>query len=779
MSRTGALLLGARFALAAGGRARARLVLSAAGVALGALLVLVALAVLPTAAARSARLDARTPALVKGAAPAPHGVVVNGWKDRYLGRPISVFQVARVGRHAPVPPGLGRLPRPGEQAVSPAMRELLGSPDHRALARRYRGRTVALVGPAGLVGPGELVVWTGARRSGLPGDLPVAPSFGAVRQDVTPLPASLRVPVLVGVTGLLVPVLALAMTATRLGSDERDRRLAAVRLVGATPAEARLMSAAEGGLAAVAGSAAAVLAFAALRPLLSRFVPVEGGVFAADVRPPLARVGLVVVGLPLLATAGSVLAQRRVRTSPLGVVRRAPRRRLSGWRLLPLLAGLVLLAAAYADRSSVAAGQGRGAVLLAGGAGLVLAGLAVASPLLGQLAAGLAARFERTLPVLLAARRVQADPAAAARVVTAGALLVFVGGWLLSFLPLAAPANGGVLRRLGAEVEPATFVVATSGQGAPAGLAGVPGVRAVADLPVVQVSSERTQETWPVTAFDCASLNGVLRHDLPACDGGEVYVAAPSSVDGPSPLAAGGRFEAVREVDGGQREGGGEGLPLRRLGAVRLPPARAAPLDGLETLNVWALVPAGALPRRALESATEGSLLVATDGSPSTVEQVRTLLQRGRPGGPVRTVEELVEEAEATTTAYRRIALFGLAVAAFAACCSLAVTLTDSVRERRRSLAALLAAGVPAGTLRAAVLGQTALTVVPSAALALACSVVASSLHLRIEDRPGLSLPWPDMLALAAGAVVAVLAAVSATLPALRAATGRDGLTVD
>jgi hypothetical protein len=778
MSRTGALLLGARFALAAGGRARSRLALSAAGVALGALLILVALAVVPTAAARSARLDARTPTLVKGAANAPDGVVVNAWKDRYLGRPISVFQVARVGRHAPVPPGLGRLPRPGEQAVSPAMRELLGSPDHPALARRYRGRTVALVGPAGLVGPGELVVWTGARRSVLPGDLPVAPSFGAARQDVTPLPASLRLPVLVGVTGLLVPILALVMTATRLGSDERDRRLAAVRLVGATPAEARLMSAAEGGLAAVAGSAAAVLAFAALRPLLSRFVPVDGGVFAADVRPPLAGVGLVVVGLPLLAIGGSVLAQRRVRTSPLGVVRRALSRRLAAWRLLPLLAGLVVLGAAFADRASVAAGQQRGAVLLAGGAALILAGLAVASPLLGQLAAGLAARLERGLPVLLAARRVQADPAAAARVVTAGALLVFMGGWLLSFLPLAAPANGGVLRRLGAELEPATFVISAPGQGPRTGLAGVPGVRAVADLPTVEVVSERTRESWPVTAFDCASLNGVLRRDLPACDGGEVYVTA-ASVTGPSPLAPGGRFQAVREVDGGQREGGGEGLPRRRLGAVRLPPAREAPLDGLEALNVWALVPSRALPRRALESATEGSLLVATDGRPSTIEQVRTELQRSHPGGPVRTVEELVEEAEATTTAYRRIALFGLAVAAFAACCSLAVTLTDSVRERRRSLAALRAAGVPAGTLRAAVLGQTLLTVVPSVALALACSVVASSLHLRIEDRPGLSLPWPDLLALAAGAVLAVLAAVSATLPALRAATGRAGLTVD
>jgi hypothetical protein len=780
VTRVGALVFGVRFALAGGGRARVRLALAAAGVAVGTLFLLVALAVGPTVQARSARLDARTPTLVKGAADSRAGVVVSTWEDLYYGRRIRVFLVARVGRGAPIPPGLRRLPGPGEIAVSPRLRDLLRSPDHPLLRERYRGRIEALIGPEGLKGPKELVAWVGARRSDLPQDLPVTASFGAAPQDVTRPPGALRWAVPLGVTGFLVPILVLVMTATRLGSDERDRRLAAVRLVGATPAQARLMAAAEGGLAACLGTVAACLAFAVLRPLVSPVIPVDGAVFSKDATLPAPGVALLVVGLPVLATAASVAAQRRVRLHPLGVARRASVPRQRPRRLLPLALGFGTLSAAWVDRQAVTGGQTRGGVLLVGGAALVLVGLAIATPLVAQAAATLAARGERSVAVLLAARRVQADPAAAARVVTASALLVFIGGWLFSFLPVVATANGEVLRRLRSELEPATFV-ATADAAARDRVQGMPGVQAAAYLPTVQVFADRArEESFEAKAFDCASLNGVLRRDLPACTDATVYIPTSAS-GGPSPLLEGGRFTAFREVDGGQWEGGGQGLGRQLLGTTRLAPATPAPLEGLEALNVWALVPKRAMPRQALATTPGGDLLVATDGRAETLEQVRTALQVGQPGyrQVVRTIEELVQEAEAPTTTSRRIAFAGLLVAAFAAACSLAVTLTDSIREQRRSLAALRAAGVPAGTLRRAVLGQTAVTVIPSVALALVCSGLASSLFLAIGDRTDVPFPWTDLLRLAAGCTAVVLAAAGAALPALRAAAAPKALTMD
>src|SRR4051794_41081912 len=51
--------------------------------------------------------------------------------------------------------------------------------------------------------------------------------------------------VVFGIALLMVPILALAVQALRVGSIARDRRLAALRLAGATPRDVRLVAAAE------------------------------------------------------------------------------------------------------------------------------------------------------------------------------------------------------------------------------------------------------------------------------------------------------------------------------------------------------------------------------------------------------------------------------------------------------------------------------------------------------------------------------------------------------
>ena len=54
---------------------------------------------------------------------------------------------------------------------------------------------------------------------------------------------------------LTVPVLALAAQALRVGSVARDRRMAALRLAGATPRDVRMIAAGEASFAALAGVA--------------------------------------------------------------------------------------------------------------------------------------------------------------------------------------------------------------------------------------------------------------------------------------------------------------------------------------------------------------------------------------------------------------------------------------------------------------------------------------------------------------------------------------------
>src|SRR5436190_1804330 len=70
--------------------------------------------------------------------------------DTYRGRDVVRLDVAPLGPRAPLPPGLSRLPGPGQKAVSPALARLLAAVPPRQLADRYPGKAVAPVRNAAL-----------------------------------------------------------------------------------------------------------------------------------------------------------------------------------------------------------------------------------------------------------------------------------------------------------------------------------------------------------------------------------------------------------------------------------------------------------------------------------------------------------------------------------------------------------------------------------------------------------------------------------------------------
>src|SRR5262245_19572499 len=113
------ILLGLRLAAAGGRESRIRFGLVVLGAATGTLLILLTLLVLPVLQGRIDRYawhrtGADTPASARDAAL---------WlpvTERFDGRTIVRIQVAALGAAPPVPPGLDRLPEPGEVFVSPA-----------------------------------------------------------------------------------------------------------------------------------------------------------------------------------------------------------------------------------------------------------------------------------------------------------------------------------------------------------------------------------------------------------------------------------------------------------------------------------------------------------------------------------------------------------------------------------------------------------------------------------------------------------------------------------
>jgi hypothetical protein len=125
---------------------------------------------------------------------------------------------------------------------------------------------------------------------------------------------------------LTVPVLAFAGQCARLGAPARDRRLAAIRLAGATPRQAIAVAAGEAIAAATVGAALGLAIYFGVRPMLDH--PDANGQLGlpVDVIPPIWSIAVIGVALPLLAGLATLLMMRKVIVTPLGVVRRARRK---------------------------------------------------------------------------------------------------------------------------------------------------------------------------------------------------------------------------------------------------------------------------------------------------------------------------------------------------------------------------------------------------------------------------------------------------------------------
>ncbi|MFJ6663604.1 FtsX-like permease family protein [Streptomyces sp. NPDC091383] len=212
---------------------------------------------------------------------------------------------------------------------------------------------------------------------------------------------------------LLVPVLGFLGQCARIGAVHRDRRLAGLRLAGATPAQVRRIAALETGPACLLGSLLATVA--AVTAVLRLWNSPEPAAWAG--------LALIALGVPVVGTAVAVLALRRLVASPLGRVRRVRPRGGRGPLLVSGLLFFVLLGALAAF------GGTRGwlpltvfALVLLAGAGTV--GLAGA---MARLAGRLVARRARTAAALIAAERLRDDPWAAARTHAAVLLVTVVG----------------------------------------------------------------------------------------------------------------------------------------------------------------------------------------------------------------------------------------------------------------------------------------------------------------------------------------------------------------
>jgi hypothetical protein len=539
---------------------------------------------------------------------------------------------------------------------------------------------------------------------------------------------------------LLFPVQIFVGGATRLSAARREQRFAAMRLIGATPRQIASVAIVESSVAAVLGVIAGFGLFAALRPSIARIPFTDDRFFTSDVSLTTTNILVVAVGIPVAAAVAARLALRRVTISPLGVSRRVTPRPPKARRLLPLLAGVAwlgLLASVdlLSDRPSAVQ-----AYAYLAGVFSIMIGLVAAGPWLTMVGARVLARRARRPAALIAARRLADHPHAAFRAISGVVLAVFVGsctiGIITTILVYNAGDAGGEDNRstvthnllVAAESDP-VMSISDDAADALAAISGTAGTTTIRTRPDFGPGSG-----LPLFVTSCAEL-------------------ARNPVLGRCPEGA----DVVR-------------LDLHFGGAM---------VDGDSSMadSVW---PGSDLSASELAAMPIHTVVVATDGSASTVERVRTVLEREFPTRfPPLTIGEMRHENDRTIDNFRRLANVVLFASLPIAGCSLAVSVAGGLAERRRPFTLLRLTGVPLALLRRVVGLEAVVPLVISVVVSAAAGLVAAGLFLRAQLDETLQPPGAGYFAVICAGVAVSLGVVAIALPLLGRLTGPESARSD
>ncbi|MEU6170999.1 FtsX-like permease family protein [Streptantibioticus parmotrematis] len=786
--------LGMRFAVTGGREGWIRTLLTAVGVGLGVALLLTTAAVPAMLQARSDRTSARSTdgSGAEPTRPGPHTLLVEPANTTYRWYDITGDLFEPEGAEPPLPPGVSRMPGPGEMVVSPALASMLADPANQLLRERLPQHVVGTVGAAGLSGPKELLYYAGAHGlSQYVGMTRRIDRFGGGFPQDPWTPVLIVLLVIVFVV-LLVPVGVFVATAVRFGGERRDRRLAALRLIGADSRTTRRIAAGEALCGALLGLVAGAAVFLGLRQAIGTFSLDQTSVFPSDMTPAPELAALIAVAVPVAAVMVTLLALRGVVIEPLGVVRGAtPRRRRLWWRLLVPAAGLAMLypligtVAATGPASSVNRPQ------VAAGAVLLLLGLTTLLPWLVQT---VVVRLGGGGPVpwQLASRRLQLSSGVAAR--TVSGITVAVAG-AIAVQAVFAGVAGQFTHDTGQDTASAQMAVdipvrdGSQVKRVVGAFRTTEGVRQVmgtaegeaADLTVAARArnaarsghgeqAEDDLSTTGITVGDCATLRQVAR--IGSCSPGSVFLVTGLYGSPPDPLLTPGhRLDlSVPGTPGAT----GDGPRPWTIPASARTVTGETDATGYERSGV--LATPEALDPDLLQAPQARIAITLDPGVPDAEDLVRNTAVRIDPSDPTTTLHA-TQEAQRYVSLRRGLMIGAVAVLVMIGA-SLLVSMLEQLRERRRLLATLVAFGTRRRTLGLSVLWQAAVPMALGLVLAVAGGLGLGAVLLRVVNE-SVGFDWTAVAVMAgAGAGVVVLVTLL-SLPPLWRMMRPDGLRTE
>ncbi|MEU4385797.1 FtsX-like permease family protein [Promicromonospora sp. NPDC023805] len=769
MRRIDDLALGIRLSVGGGRSGWVRLALIAVGVGLGVTMLLIAASIPTVRDARDARDGARSVDTGQELSLGSPSALVQEVRSTYREDPVVGLMIQPEHDGAPLPPGVTQQLAPGDLVVSPALADLLASHDGAALQGRWGDRVVGTIGDDGLTGPEELRFYLGTDQL-TDATATRIQSFGGAESFDEGLDPTLLLLVLVGMVVLLLPVAIFVSTAVRFGSENRDRRLAALRLVGADVGMTRRIAAGETLAGAAGGLVVGTLLFLAIGQLAGYAVPASMSFYPEDLRPVPVLAALTVVLVPVTTVLVTLSALKQVLVEPLGVVRRSgERRRRFWWRLVFPVAGVALLTPLLGGLDGSLGSQ----VMVVAGLVLVLAGVALLLPWLVEATvhrlSGGSVAWE------LAVRRLQLDSGTAVRAVSGIAVsvagLIAIQGLVGAIGTLSAESQADT-----STFQAAVLDIAPNGRSAgtwTSALAGAEGVTAVGELTstwartAADGATSDDAPTEPVGDDDMLVESGtceVLAQEarIDACADGDVFVVVPEGANAPAPgstyLLGPAGSDDVRWT-------------LPASAEVVDPPSGG--VDAMGGMPPRILVTAGALDGIRLDPESVTAYVALDPAVPDALDHMRTAAAQVDPAAFASPIEQ--ERIASVLGGVRQSLLVGTVALLLLIGASMLVNVVEQLRERRQLLAVLVAFGTRRRTLGGSVLFQVAIPVLLGLTLAV---LTGSGLALALQtavDAP-LTFDWVGVGVTSGAAALVVLLTTAAGLPLLWRLTRPEAL---
>lgn len=428
-----------------------RLGLTAAAVALGMLMVLVFISGVNALQVKTQHTSWRNDIFnvyigklqkpIAGVTPLKAKIGTDGNLNKWQNEDITTVSLRAGSDTSPQLPGLP-TPKDGEYYVSSGLAKVMQDHPEDNIGSRFGSKQIGIIPEALSTSPDALEVINGMSEQEASGNSIVnIYHFSDSTKTASQYRGVVGIVLIIGASLLLFPIVLFISIATQLGSAQREKRYAALRLIGATRRQVSRIIAVESLGAAVIGIIVGSLAYLVVLPAMSQFKLGGMRFWPSDLTVPLSYYAVAVIITLLFCLLANWWGMRRAQVSPLGVARSGKLgRRPRIWRLILLAPGLAIFISLslggttnWLRNSDTAHSSSAGPLLLLMiGIFSIMFGLLLAGPWLTSSIARLMARRTHSAMTLLATKRIALQSSRIFRSVSGVVLALFAGSFYLT-----------------------------------------------------------------------------------------------------------------------------------------------------------------------------------------------------------------------------------------------------------------------------------------------------------------------------------------------------------